>query len=35
MSRKKSKFDVIKFIDYRISFLKNKMCNENAYSDIV
>ena len=35
MSRKKSKFYVIKFIDYRISFLKNKMCNENAYSDIV
>ena len=38
ISRKKSKFYVINFIDPRIIFLKRKsniMCNENAYSDIV
>ena len=35
MSRKESKFYVIKFIDPRITFLENKILTPNAYSGIV
>ena len=35
MSRKESKFYVIKFIDPRIIFLENKILTPNAYSGIV